>query len=72
MDRNRPALPGQLRAIAIGLHRFGLHSREGQLGYCSAIVGRPITSRHHLSALEASRILDAIEGHLCIAMQRDA
>jgi hypothetical protein len=58
---NPPATRGRLRDIAIALHRFGLGTRDQALGYCSAIVGRPVVSRKRLTAREASRVLDALE-----------
>ncbi len=61
MRRDRPALPGQLRRIAILLDAFGLPDRERAIGYCSAIAGRPLTTRKELTVLEASRILDELE-----------
>ena len=53
---------GQLRDIAIACHRFGLTTRDQALGYCSAVVGRPIASRKELTTREASRVLDLLEG----------
>lgn len=52
---------GQLRDIAIALHRFGLTTRDQALGYCSAVAGRPLASRKDLTAREASRVLDLLE-----------
>jgi hypothetical protein len=57
----RPVTRGQLRDLAIALHRFGLLTRDGALGYCSAVVGRPIASRKQLSTREASTLLDLLE-----------
>ena len=55
---------GQLRDLAIALTRFGLTERPAALGYCSAIVGRPVESRKTLTTREASKILDHLEHHL--------
>lgn len=57
----RPVTPGQLTSLGIELSKLGL-SRDAALGYCSAVVGRVITSRRQLSSREASAILDVIEG----------
>ena len=61
----RPVTRGQLRDIAIALHRFGLTTRDQALGYCSAVVGRPVASRKDLTTREASRVLDLLEGQTC-------
>jgi hypothetical protein len=55
---------GQLRDLAIALHRFGLTTRDQALGYCSAVVAHPITSRKELTTREASRVMDVLEGQL--------
>jgi hypothetical protein len=60
----RPVTRGQLRDIAIALHHFGLSTRDQALGYCAAVIGRPIASRKDLNTREASQVLDAIEGQL--------
>jgi hypothetical protein len=59
---NRPATRGQLRDLAIAAQRFGLASRDQALGFCSAVVSRPIASRKRLTTREASRVLDALDG----------
>lgn len=64
MFENRPATRGQLRSVAILLGRFGLPARDRALGYCAAVVGRPVESRKDLTRLEASNVLDALETHL--------
>jgi hypothetical protein len=58
----RPATRGQLRDIAIALHRFGLETRQECLAYCSLVAGRPIASRKELTTREASLVLDLLEG----------
>lgn len=58
------ATRGQLRDLAVALQRFGLSTRDQALGYCSAVVGRPIASRKDLTAREASAVLDRLESHL--------
>ncbi|MCU1492086.1 MAG: hypothetical protein JWM85_3491 [Acidimicrobiaceae bacterium] len=60
----QPAVRGQLRRIAILLNEFGIANRDQALGFCSAIAGRPITSRKELTAREASHVLDDLELHL--------
>ena len=55
---------GQLRDLAIALHRFGLSTRDEALGYCSAVVARPVASRKDLTTREASRVLDLLEGQV--------
>ncbi len=55
---------GQLRDIAIALQRFGLTTRDEALGYCAAVVARPIASRKEMSTREASRVLDLLESQM--------
>jgi hypothetical protein len=57
----RAATRGQLRSIAIALGRFGIVNRDRALGFCSALVRRPIESRHELTTREASLVLDVLD-----------
>jgi hypothetical protein len=57
----RPVTRGQLRDLAIALGHFGLSTRDQALGYCSAVVARPIRTRKDLSTREASRVLDLLD-----------
>lgn len=68
--KHLPVTRGQLVSLIVRLKEFGLASRDGQLGYCSSVVGRPIESRKHLSALEASCVLDLLDEQLGSEVKR--
>jgi hypothetical protein len=61
MSDQRLATRGQLRDLAIALSHFGITERAEALGYCAAVVGRPIPSRKTLTTREASEVLDHLD-----------
>lgn len=55
--------PNQLKKLVILLREagFGGDDRQARLDYCSAAVGRPITSSKELTVGEATRVIDSLE-----------
>lgn len=50
----------QLTALAVALAEYGTRVRQDRLDWCSALVGRELTSTSELTRDEASRLIDAI------------
>ena len=51
----------QLSRLAINLSQDGMADRQQRLDWCSAMVGRTVTSSRELTRAEAARLIDAIE-----------
>ncbi|MEI4273913.1 hypothetical protein TEK04_19505 [Klenkia sp. LSe6-5] len=52
----------QLTTLAIALSEDGTSDRTDRLAWCSAMVGRELTSSSELTRNEASRLIDAVTG----------